>query len=359
MKNIFTVLMTDIETAPVIEFCHNFSLNIDEINAIVLEGWGIHSFYDINYRKATQNVHIRGLHDKFEVGKLFICKPCRYFDQSEQILAFLQKNKHTIETIFCAWDEIKVRVENFCKENEITYQNLGYGLFKTQNDSRTLYQIRTPIIFVSSISEFSDKFYVEMSISNHFTKKGYHSTLIGTKPYSELLGATSFPEFIFKNNLSIFDKVTRFNHFIWDIEIKMNPDVIVIGIPGELDGFINGISTYFDDVPYVISKAVKPDITIVNVLYNEIDRCNEIKNMLLYKYGWNTDGIFLSNIMLDLQLSKAYGKHEYLKITDKLMDMNLLEKKIKEIEIFTANHIDQMCNMIEDRLANYGEELIV
>lgn len=360
MKDTATLLLLDRESIPIIRFQNDLLSKFEIKQAVTLNGWGIKSISDIDNRESIEHIKLYNVEDVFDVETLIIIKPHRYCDFERHVLKFIDQNMSTIKTIICNWADQTGYIEKLCYKNKIEYREIGYGNYAINENKGHLLQLRTPIIYVASISEMSDKFMCQQSLFQYFIDKGYSVELIGSKSYTELLGGKSFPLFMFDNTLSNSQKIIGFNHFLRDIEYVDNPDLIIVGIPGEIDGYVNGISRYFDDIIYLVSKAVKPDVTVVSMLYNEIKNNKNLENMLRYKYGWELENVFVNNMMFDSQLSLAYKKKEYVKLDDNLIENEVIElNKGGRTKFFTYAHLEIMCKNIEEQLINFGNESIV
>lgn len=359
MKDSATLLFLDRETIPIVRFQTEIS-KFDIRDVVTLKGWGIEKIDDIDNREYVEHIKMHDIEDEFDVGVLLIMKPHRYCNFEQHVLPFIEKNLSTIKKIVCNWDAYHEVIESLCETYKIEYCKIGYENYKIKENSNCLLQLRTPIIYVTSLSEMSDKFICQQSLFQYFVKKGYNVELVGTKSYSELLGGSSFPLFMFDNALSNSQKIIGFNHFLRDIESKNSPDLMIVGIPGEINGFVNGISKYFDDMLYLAANAAKPDATVVSALYGEVKNKELLINVFKYKYGWELENVFVNNLMYDSQLSLVYKKKEYVKLDNYLIHDQVFElNKNSKIKFYTYEQLERMCCRIEEQLVSFGNESIV
>ncbi|MEC0331737.1 TIGR04066 family peptide maturation system protein [Paenibacillus macerans] len=360
MKKNTTLLLLDRETIPLVRFKNNLIDNMNIRNVVVLEGWGVQNLYDVDYRDDDRFIQFYNTESEFDVGTLIISEPHRYCIFERNVLPFIEKNRATIERIICNWNSQSKGLEELCIKNKIEFYKSEYEEMDIDVSNKVLYQLRVPIVYIASLSEMSDKFACQMKIYNYFKEKGYNVQLIGTKSYSNLLGIRSFPAFMFENKLSNTEKIIAFNHYLKLIEDTDNPDLIIVGIPGEVNGFINGISGHFDDIQYLVSNAAKPDITVLSELYNEVQAPVRLSETIEYKYRWKLDGIFVNNMLLDLQLSQVYGKKEYVRLENKVVEDKVIEaNQYKHIPFYSYGNLDNLCENIENKLISYGEENII
>lgn len=360
MKENATLLFLDRETIPIVRFQTEMLSKFEIKKAVTLKGWGMESIQDIDNRGDVEQIEMYDIVDKFNVGVLVIIKPHRFCNFEEHVLPFIEKNISTIKMIVCSWETYHEEIERLCEKHKIVYRKIGYENYKIDADSMHLLQLRTPIIYVTSLSEMSDKFICQQSLFQYFIKKGYNVELVGTKTYSELLGCRSFPLFMFDNRLSNSQKIVGFNHFLRNIEVTNNPDLIIVGIPGEINGFVNGISEYFDDILYLVSNAARPDVTVVSTLYGEVKNPQILVDTLKYKYGWELENVFVNNMMYESQLSLVYKKKEYIKIDTNIIEDEVLElNRNSNIEFYMYEQLDSMCSKIEEQLLKFGDGSIV
>lgn len=359
MKESATLLFLDRETIPIVRYQTEISKFVIR-HVVTLKGWGIENVGDIDNRKYVESIKMHDIEDEFDVGILLIIKPYRYCNFEQHVLPFIEKNFSTIKKIVFNWDDHHEIIKRVCETYKIEYYNIGYENYKINANSNCLLQLRTPIIYVTSLSEMSDKFICQQSLFRYFVKKGYNVELVGTKSYSELFCYRSFPLFMFDVALTNSQKIIGFNHFLRNIESINNPDLIIVGIPGEINGFVNGISKNFDDILYLVSNAAKPDVTVLSTLYNEVKNKDLLINVFKYKYGWELENIFVNNMMYDSQLSLAYKKKEYIKVDNSLIENEVFElNKNSKIKFYTYPKLDRMCSNIEEQLVSFGNEKII
>ena len=182
---------------------------------------------------------------------------------------------------------------------------------------------------------------------------GYNISQIGSKEYSTILGFHSFPDFMYKSNLSEVEKIIAFNHYVKNIEITEKADVIIIGIPFGIMPFDNQFNNNFGVMLYEVSNAIVPDYVILSMTFREYDSqdIDEIKKIMKYKFGCEVDCFNLSNTRIDWNGSKEFLKKIYTKISTKLVDSkanNLKRMGYPVINIF--NDIDK--NLLYTNLIN-------
>lgn len=360
MKKAATLLFLDRETIPIVRDQTEASCEFDIRRAVTLRGWGIRRVSDIDDRGCVEHLEMYDIEDTFEVGALLIIKPHRYCDFEQHVLPFVKRNIKTIEMVVCSWEEGHKSLKQLCEVYGIEYRNLTYEHCEMKARSHQLLQLRTPVIYVTGLSEMSDKCVCQQKLVRHFMRNGYRVESVGTKVYSALLGWKAFPSFMFDHTLSGSQKIIEFNHYLKEIESQSVPDLIIVGIPGEIDGFVNGISECFDEMPYLTAKAAAPDVVVLSALYGEVKDAGILQKILKYRYGWELEHIFINNMMYDPQLSLAYKRKEYVKLNHELVEKEVAGfNEPPGIHCYSYDQLELMCGNIEDQLAEFGNENIV
>ena len=206
------------ETVAIARFSSDLINNLHISSAVPLRGWGIEQLNNIDYKGNIEGLQIKDIEDEFLEKNLILCKPYRYCDFEKDIVPFLEKNIDRLENVFFCWNEKRDYIKDLCKRNNTKYHEFKSDLDDINIGDNILYQVKTPVILVSSLAEMADKFYTEMSIYNFFKSKGYNTKLIGTKSYSGLFNVNTFPEFMFNNRYSNEEKIIKFNHYIKVLE---------------------------------------------------------------------------------------------------------------------------------------------
>lgn len=174
------------------------------------------------------------------------------------------------------------------KYNMINNESVQYSL-----DSE---KINTPIITVMGVSPMTQKFDIQLYLRREFLKKGFTVSQIGTKPLCETMGFYSMPDYFFNNKYTEVDKILLFNKFVKEIEIRENPDVIIIGIPDCIVPLTEKHHFNYGIQAYEIFNAIRPDYTILSLLdglYND-EFFEQMEKLCNYKFNIELDGLFIS-----------------------------------------------------------------
>ena len=107
-----------------------------------------------------------------------------------------------------------------------------------QNDIKSLKEIETPVLTVLGLGENCDKFNIQIKTKYIIEKQGYKVLSIFSNPLGAFLDGEILPGFLYSKSLSFPEKIKMFNFWIYDLQEKYKPDIIVIGCPSgiaELD----------------------------------------------------------------------------------------------------------------------------
>ncbi len=126
-----------------------------------------------------------------------------------------------------------------------------------------LMSIETPIISVLGLGEHCGKFETQILVNGVLKKRGFKALSLCTNELGTLFGMYSLPKFLFGNTYSFQDKILMFNNFVYDLCKKYEPDVLVLGFPGGITSFEEGLHNYFAEIPLVMSNAIVSDVGIL------------------------------------------------------------------------------------------------
>jgi peptide maturation system protein (TIGR04066 family) len=255
------------------------------------------------------------------------------------------------------------RIIDLCIENNVNYL---YQEKITDNNAFLNYQekgilkIGVPVIFVLGNAERTQKFQIQLVLRQGLEKMGYKVGQVGSKDHCETFGFHSFPKFMYESGIKEENKIIMFNRFIKTIEEKENPDLIIIGIPGGVMPINKEFTERFGILAYLTSQAVKPDATVLSLLFEDYNEeyYNEIEKLTRYRLGCLVDCYNLSNIKFDYMQSKMLGEKCY-----SVIDSSYINKKISECEgygkpifnIMDMESKDKMVMNIINVLANENQ----
>ena len=198
---------------------------------------------------------------------------------------------------------------SFSKSNGVDFQYFEYNNSNyVLSSSLIINKIEIPIITILGVSEFVGKFEAQLFVRDALIQEGYKIAQIGSKHFSSFFGMQPFPHFMFDKNISEKDKILNFNNFICKIANDDKPDVIVIGIPGELIKLSNEYAFNFGITSFLSSCAYDSDFTILSMGCNRINNetLEDYKRIMKYKNSLYLDCLFVNNSRIDYNALKSH-----------------------------------------------------
>lgn len=135
----------------------------------------------------------------------------------------------------------------------------------SENDR--LFEIKTPIVAVAGLGANCGKFECQIQLKHHVESMGYRPLCISANSLAAYVGMESLPEFLFEQTLSFPQKVSRINHFLYDLCAKNKPDVLIIGMPGGLLPISEKDTNFYGEIPLVLSAALRIDACVLGFYY--------------------------------------------------------------------------------------------
>ena len=230
-----------------------------------------------------------------------------------------------------------------------------YKLPIEANIYEQIYEMTTPVIFVLGMSERTSKFNIQLSLRENLLRMGYKISQVGSRNDCELLGFHSMPSFMFSDMISAKNKILLFNNFIKNIEIKEEPDVIIIGVPGGIMSISNIFTQNFGTMAYEISHAVTPDAAIVSLHYeaHKDKGLNIISNISKYSLGFEIDCFNMGNVQIDWGKSNQIKEISHVTVDSDMVDRNISNNSFSNpvYNILNPESSDAMVNYIIDKIA--------
>lgn len=282
------------------------------------------------------SLEVNSCNDNFET--VIIVESEKKFNFKTFLFKVLENYKKNIKSI-CLRRTLSVdcfrQLKTWTEENQILLD--CYHDITKVIDEDTLFEFSKPIIFVTGILKNSNKFLTQIELEKQFKQEGLKVSVIGTKGYSDLFGYNPFPSFVFEHDLTVSEKIYRFNHYIKNIEIKENPDVLIVGVPNEMMKINSSVVGDFGLTHFIVSNAVQSDSVVTMLPYGfnmtELDR---IKSYIKGKYGYFIDAVILSNSEVEYQSTDSFKKEYYFNL-----EWDQYYERYSEISKY--NVFDQWC----------------
>jgi len=164
-------------------------------------------------------------------------------------------------------------------------------------NNKKLNDIPIPIVMVMGLGINCQKFDIQLGLREAFQKEGYKVSQFGTKDYSWIFGFDTLPYF---ENLSLWKKVFTYNSLFYNKYKEENPDVMIIGIPGEIMPITSYSCEKFGETALAVAFAAKPDITVLSCYFTIPTQqyFDSYKQFMRFRFG-ATDVVFhMSNTNL-------------------------------------------------------------
>lgn len=295
---------------------------------LTLAGWNI-----------SNSDYVIDIMDRFDFRKismLVLVNSYRFLESKviEEILDIAVR--HGIK-IYCVRDDQDIDR----KALEIQAKNLGVNIAFADNivipdRNNELNMIEVPIISISGTGPYVQKYVLGCKIKKLFEQDGYKVLYISSRKEGMIFGSSTYPDFIYENGISYSEKIYGLNHYIESLYKDIRPDVILLGVPGEMMELGPRHRMEFGYMPSVVFSAIKPDISIVN-LYNleyTDEFLDEQKKYCRYRFGISPDFFYISTTgLLESSLQDAWM--QFYK-SDQVYDNHLHNNTL-----FNSNDVDK------------------
>ena len=191
-----------------------------------------------------------------------------------------------------------------------------------------LYDINTPVIFVMGVSENTDKYAVQISLREQFMNRGYRVSSISTRRDSGILGLHPTPDFMLESTDSEEDKILKYNHFVKQIELEEQPEIIIIGIPGGIFPYNRKLHNRFGTMTFKIANALKCDCAVLCSLCVDSKReyFDEVAKGLSHKYDIDVLFHHVAAVMKD-GLADQLNEYEFRLLS---LDEHFVKERMKD-----------------------------
>jgi uncharacterized protein len=209
--------------------------------------------------------------------------------------------------------------------------------FSFSRDAR-IHEVRTPVVFVLSSTENCNQSYIESALCSELRNREYDVLLISEQKDSVVLGQYPIPDFMFQGTYSENEKIIALNRYIWGLERKHQPEIIVISIPGAAMPYDVRHSSDFGVLAYEFSEAVPPDFAVLSspCMPYEIGYFKGVEKSLHGRLGITIDIHSLSPYVLDYAEISFEKSLCYLSVDDEYVREMI--KRIGYDNLLNLNH---------------------
>ncbi len=194
-----------------------------------------------------------------------------------------------------------LEISSICRKNNVKLVEAQKESFEWEKSISGLQNINVPVIAIIENGVRCNAFEIEMQIISVLQREDYKVSLISSRRFGNAGNIHAFPEFINGNTLNEREKIICYNQYLKYIEDNEKPEVIVIGIPGELLPLTKQRPGNFGITAYEILNAVDPDFVILSLYKDEYkeEYFEEMNNLLHYRYNVDADCFYLCSYSID------------------------------------------------------------
>ena len=155
-------------------------------------------------------------------------------------------------------------------------------------------------------------------------------------------------------NLLLREICYNINFFVGYIEENEKPEVIVVGIPGELLPLTKQKPGNFGIIAYEILNAVDPDFTILSLYKDEYkeEYFEEMNNLLHYRYNVDADCFYLCNCSIDRFSINSVLPIKYLEHKNEEIEAQCIQYVHR---VYCKNTYLDMTDFLIETLTGYNE----
>lgn len=214
--------------------------------------------------------------------------------------------------------------------------------------------INKPLVMVVGTGTNTGKFDLQLRVREIFLDEGYKVSQIGSKPYCELWGFHSFPDFM-GGTLEGAEKILKFNQYVNYISNSEDSDVVIIGVPGGVVPISNKLFDDYGLMNYMVANAVKPDYVILNTGFVDYNKqyIEAMTKALKYRLDYDVDSVFLSNFFINWEATDSLDKLVYMTIPTDIM--NEEAEKCGCYSLYNNENIEAFKRNLFSTLIGYGD----
>lgn len=287
--------------------------NYDLIHAIIPKGWETFDESEKQYMEyfcTEENFYSENYIDSIDA--ILLCIPVFQIDMSvyNRITNLAEKSRKQIIYV----SELEQMMTELNIEPRMC---LGPELESIAQKSE-LSIIDVPVAMILGFGENCEKWDLQLGLYDYFTQKGYKVSLISSNPISQLMGFHTFPN-LDSTDLTFSQQVKSMNSFIKNIELEERPHLIILGVPGGILKYSQTIPNGYGYLPFLISNAVVPDVSILSLFCGnyEDEYIKKIQSTCFYRFGITINYFHISkkvcNYNIETKQLNYYSlNHSYL-----------------------------------------------
>lgn len=240
------------------------------------------------------------------------------------------------QNLFTSLHELDIYTDVEINDNEI--MTGVSGIFNKNLLKDSILEISIPVITIYGFYQNCSKFDIQLQLYSYLKKKNIKAGFISSNSMGDIFGMNLMPLFMFEKDISLDNKILRFNKYVFDLVKKNNLDLLVIGVPGGIATYNNTSTNRFGELGLVVGNAVSADIGIMCLGYTRYvdDQYFEyLQNIARFKLNSYIDMFCISNIKTQENstthiLENYFLDNRYLENSNTAFDTSYEVKRIND-----------------------------
>lgn len=253
-------------------------------------------------------------------------------------------------SIICARDDMDIdegQLREKCLEKNIEYSYICEEI--SLADHMVMHNIEVPVITIAGVGQYVEKFKLGLYVKDAFEDAGYKILYISPRRAGKLFATHIYPEYMYKKDFDFTRKVLAFNVYVNSLVAKEQPDILLLGVPGETMELSEKHKMNFGILASAVFNAIKPDVSILNV-YNlrYTDKfLDEQKQYCKYRLGMIPD-LFYATYTGIIESSLQESWIQYFRANRLFDDLLERHKLFSEADIKNGLLFRQIIDVLEE-----------
>lgn len=235
---------------------------------------------------------------------------------------------------------------------QITFYNQEPKIMQMFSETPALFGQQATVIGVGQIFPELDSTQLVLSLHQYLQEKGYRVNTFLDAVCSELIGLHHLPK-VKLDALSVW--MVAVDHYIEQTELHNRSDIILVQFPGGLQQYDRELTGDFGAVSSLLSQVVKCDYFFCCLPFsgNKPEMLEALSEVFAVKYNTRIDIGMLSNMSVDLTVSRESKELVYLPVREELVtkEVQLYREKNPQIPMYSLQDTTGYSEAFEEMLA--------
>lgn len=306
------------KTFPIVNllFKKNYKVKVATFEGVGLIGKDV--AYSVNHNKINLEVLE---YSKFLLNQIDILYVPTYYEDDQTDIRL----KDVIKEVIKLNKKIIIESNNKMIEEFLYYDNLINLKTLKNQDIESLYnKVNTykikfyrptiPVIYIGGVHDLFDNDYITIALKDRLERDRYKICCISRQISNKVFECINFPDEFININNSNENRIRSLNNYIKSSIEVLNPDVMIIQIPGGMLQFNDYYDNSFGNNAYLISQALRSDYFICCMTSEllSIKHYDEFSNLFSRKYDSAIDCAHYSNSFLNIPNSNKHQNRDIL-----------------------------------------------